>query len=190
MRLLWLIALAALVAGCTEASIPNDADPADPLESDQLPDGSGDTSQPAQGFAPQEGRYEAHGRNVSLVVSLMPCEAGHCITAVATNEGSGPLHVSSICVEPFSDAMARDGAAVQHREAAFHCEAFGTETFASQAMLTWSASWDEQVWSDDGPEPAPQGAYDWTVSFRAYEDADGGAPIDVEVKFPVVVGAT
>lgn len=190
MRLMWLIAAAALLAGCTQADDPAQAlDPADP-RSDQLPDGSGDTSEPANGFAPQEGRYEEHAGDLSIVVVLEPCEAGHCITAVATNEGVSDLHVSDICVGPFSDAMAQADVLVQHREAAFHCEAFGTEVFPPGAQLSWSATWDEQVWSDDGPGPAPQGSYDWTVSFRAYAEAEGGEPLDVEATFPVVVGAT
>lgn len=192
------VAIAVFAAGCITA--PDDAGPEDgddagtsPADDDAMPGSDDDT--PGNSFAPQEDHDEAQdddARGLWLSADLVTCQEGYCINATAGNAGPATYHVSSICVTPWSERMEKEGDAVQHREPIFHCLAFGTEPFIPGEERAYKSTWDGRLW-DEAAEayvPAPEGAYQWMVAFRAYEDADGGSPHDLEISFTVVIGAT
>lgn len=183
----WLVALALLLAGCAET---------DPADGDQLPDGTGgDNDAVDPGFAPQEEHDEATDPGAPGLVlegDMFPCDEGFCIDAEARNEGDEAYHVSSICVSPWSERMERDGQAVAHRQPMAHCLAFGTAPFEPLDTLRTDFSWSATVWDaeEERFQPAPGGAYQWIVTFRAYDEDDGAGAHDLETTFTVVVGET
>lgn len=177
-----VLPLLLLLAGCAE---PGGEDP----DGGPGPDGPGPGT---PGFAPQRHHAEDARDGLRAEGDLYECGGGFCVDARAANEGDRTYHVSSICVPPWSDAMARDGAAVQHREPMAHCAAFGTEPMAPGDDREVNVTWDGRLWDDaEGRlEPAPQGAYVWSLTFHAYGEADGGGPVSLVLEFPVVVGPT
>lgn len=173
----WSLAVAAclLLAGCAE-----------PDAGDEGPDDG------AGGFAPQHHHAEAARAGLRAEGDLVPCDGGFCVDARAWNDGETTYHVSSVCVPPWTERMTRDGETVQHREPMAYCAAFGTQPFPPGDEDVVNVTWDGRVW-DDGDqrmEPAPPGAYVWSLTFRAYEGPDGGGPVDLVLEFPVVVGQT
>ena len=180
MRWSLVVAACLLLAGCAE-----------PGAGDEGTD-SGDGGGAGGGLAPQHHHAEAAEAGLRAEGDLSPCDGGFCIDARAWNDVGETFHVSSQCVPPWSERMARDGGTVQHREPMAYCAMFATEPFPPGASQAINASWDGRVWDDGAQrtEPAPQGAYVWSLTFRAYRDADGGGPVDLVLEFPVVVGAT
>lgn len=175
-RALHLLLVAAfLLAGC--AGTPDDA-------------GGG-----GSGFAPQSGHDEdtdPAAPGLVLEGDLRECEAGVCVDAEARNEGEATYHISDFCVPPWSESMQRDGEGVQHREPMAHCLGFGTEPFGPGDVITHNTSWDGTLWDADSESyhDAPQGAYQWTINFRAWEDGQGGDAHDLAITFTVIVGET
>lgn len=181
-----LLALTAL-AGCTapdDGTLPEGSLPTDP---------NADTSEPANGFAPQTGQGEDVDGDLALVATLRQCDAGFCIDAVATNEGSEPAYVSNICVTPHGERLEENGDVVQHREPYAVCQAWGVREWAANEQIPFELEWDGTLWNDEAQkyEPAPDGtAYEWFATFTAYRDQDGGAPVQLEVGIPVIIGET
>jgi hypothetical protein len=110
------------------------------------------------------------------------------VRAVASNEGPQTYRVSSVCVPPWMESMAKDGAAVQKDEPMAHCAAFGTAPFAPGERLEANFTWDQNLWGSGVSEQAPQGGYDWTITFTAYTDEDGGGAVRLDLTFHVLVG--
>ncbi len=149
-------------------------------------------SEPRPGIAPQEGFDEDTRNGLHLEGRMLPCEAGHCIEATASNEGSEPVHVSNICTQPFHDRMERDGKMVQHKEPMATCAAFGTRPMEPGEQIDFGFEWDGTVWGDERQQSvaAPQGAYQWSAHFQAWTEEGGGDTIELAIEFAVVVGPT
>lgn len=175
-----LLATAFLIAGCTTAPPSDGLPPEDTRPAD------------GEGFAPQSHFDEDVHDGLHLSGTLSDCDIGFCLDVLAENEGTTTYHVSDICVTPWSDAMKQRDHAVQHREPTAHCLAFGTAPFEGGDSMTTTFVWNKTLWDDDQQKymDAPEDAYTWSVTFQAYEEADGAGPIDLTVEFPVIIGAT
>ncbi len=149
-----------------------------------------DGSEPAPGTSPDPDLVEDVEGPIGLVGSIRECDAGWCFNATATNEGSTAVHVSSICVPPFSESMTRDGEAIAHKEPMFYCAAFGTEPMAPGESRSVEFTWDQTVWDDEAGQtkPAPEGNYAWSVHFEAYEQSDGGGRHKATITDTITVG--
>ncbi len=186
MRLLVVLLLASVAfAGCAS---PNGLP-------DELPQDGGSTdnsSAPAPGFAPQQGFQEDIEGDLHLASWFAACDAGYCINATATNEGSTSYHVSNICVPPHDDRMERDGERVEPREPRFYCQAFGLREWTAGEDIEFAYTWDGKLWDDERGQmvAAPEGAYQWTILFHAYDQQDGGDKITLEVTHTVIIGET
>ncbi len=177
-----------LMSGCTAPIEGSDDDlPPKPDEP-----GSGGTSSPGPGFAPQSGFSEDHEEGLHLSVQFEACKSTYCLDGLAENEGTVTYYVSNICVSPFSDKMESEGKTVQQREPVAHCEAFGLAPFKPGATMTANMTWDGQLWNEETGEleEAPQGSYQWTMVFEAYEHENGGEKIVLEATVNVIMGET
>lgn len=165
--------LAVAFAGCTDAP------------------GADETSMPGNGFAPQEGNQGASDDRASLSGQFSTCDAGFCIDAVATNEGE-PIYVSDICVTPWTESMAQGGKAVQKSEPMAVCMAFGVRPMETNEQLEANFTWDGRLWDDDAQayKDAPEGDYVWSIQFTYYTGSNGEGRNQLELDFPVVIGAT
>lgn len=175
MRIMMATILALALAGCMDPEAIDDAG-----------------SQPVPGIAPQEGHAEDTQGDLHLSAVLSTCDAGFCINATASNEGSDPAYVSNICQPPHHDSMARDGESVQPREPRYYCQAFGLGAWEPNEQIEFGYEWDGRLWDDDQGKmvEAPQGAYQWSIHFRAYDSESGGDHTDLSVTFTVVIGPT
>ncbi len=167
MRSALLVAVAVLMAGCIQGgssgSEPGSQLGASPESSVTSPDGA-----------------------VSLRGSVVPCDAGFCLNATATNEGTQAVHISNMCVPPFRESMHRGDAQVQHREPIFHCAAFGTEPLEPGAQRHYESTWDGRLWNE-GYEDAPAGTYTWKLTFQYWSQADGGQANELTLPFEIAV---
>lgn len=186
MRLLLLLAIPFLLAGCTDTGAPSDTLPTDP--------GPSEPSQPGNGFAPQTGHQEESNDHVSLVGDLYAegCAEMFCIDAVATNEGSEPVYISNICVSPWSETMADEHGDVQKTEPYAVCLAWGVRAMEPGEQVEANFTWDGRLWDSDAEEyrDAPQGSYTWSIHFDHYGDDGGGDRDRLTIDFPVIIGPT
>lgn len=186
MRLLLILAIPFLLAGCADT----DAPPADTLPTDP---GPSEPSQPGPGFAPQTGHQESSSDAVSLVGDLYAegCDEMFCIDAVATNEG-GDVYVHDICITSWSESMLQRQSSVQKDEPMAHCEAWGVRAMDSQEQLEVAFTWDGRLWDDDAGEmrDAPEETYTWSIHFAYYTDNEGGGRTELSIDFPVIIGET
>ncbi len=183
LHLAYLVAASFLLAGCASTSDTVTG----PVDSD-----GASTPGPGQGFAPQTGFDEDIQGDLHLSVFLSTCEAGFCLRGLAENEGADTYHVSNICVSPFSDAMKRQGEPVYPREPQAVCEAFGTAPFAPGASMEANFTWDQKLWDQESEsmQDAPEGPYQWSMIFDAYEHANGGDRVTLTATVTVIVGET
>lgn len=105
---------------------------------------------------------------ISIASSLEAHDAGWTMRANATNAGPHTYKISAICSPNWTEAMSRDGKAVEHREPAFQCEADGVRDWVPGESLTFEATWDGTLW-DDGYTPARAGDYIWVASVHTLE---------------------
>lgn len=179
---LWL--LAAAFAGCLD--VP------EPFENEAGP--PGDASTPGPGFAPQEGRQETSDDAVSLVGDLRvdDCDAAFCIHAVATNENAAAMYVNNVCTTPWSEALHQDSKPIHKSEPMATCAAWGVRPVEAGEQLHANFTWDGSIWDDDAQtyRDAPDGAYTWSIQFSYHASSDGGDRRELEMAFPVVIGAT
>ena len=186
--LLAAMLLTAALAGCVVEEDPGGDGPAPTGGSTSTPT----TSPPGggQGFAPQQGT--AHGEHAGIEVHVRweACEAGFCANATATNNGTATVQVSSICQSPWTDRMARDGQPVRHREDQAMCLAYGRAPFAPGDTRHADLSWDATVHPDGDAkgEPAPEGAYTWSIVFW-WEDA-AGTRSEAAADIHLIIGET
>lgn len=180
--------LAMLLAGCTMGS-SDEPGTSNPTTSPAPP--SSTPSNP--GFAPQEGVSSNTTHGVRLDATWETCDDGFCANVTARNVGSKTYQVSSICESPWFDRMARDGEPVHHRPMQAICLAYGRAPFEPGDEATTQFTWDGQVWQEGGSqeraEPAPQGAYQWTLGFW-FEEQEGGPRMESKVTLDLVVGPT
>ena len=114
-RTLFLALLAVAFAGCTQSSYENEA----------LPPDADDTSMPADGFAPQEGRQDTGDEHVSFVGELStgcPADERFCIYLTATNEGSSTLYVRTSQEGAFTESMKQRDSSVTKSEPMFYTQ--------------------------------------------------------------------
>ncbi len=181
-----LLACVVLLAGCAGANQPSSST-SETSSSSSL----SNTNPP--GFAVQSGHSEGEdgtAPGLLVVADMRVCEAGFCIHATANNSGPATYQVSNICVPPWSDTMTRDGKTVQHKEPMASCMAFGTGPMAPGTVLHANFTWDQTVWENGKAEPAPQGMYEWTITFTAYEGTGGDGRHDIRATVHVIVGET
>ena len=195
MRRLAALALAVLVAGCSQGDDPTppDADPNGPPHS-QAPTStttatssptptysSSPTSAPAPGVTLSAQHQEDEAMDATfpgLMVAGQLDVTGNVahFEAAANNFGQRTYRVSAICVAPWSEGMAGpDGTTAQHREPMATCAAFGLRDFPPGESIAFSAEWNGTLWSDgsDAFGPAPDGTYHWTARFQVYEGGSG-----------------
>ncbi|MGB1585475.1 MAG: hypothetical protein ACPHID_00320 [Thermoplasmatota archaeon] len=184
-RTLFLALLAVAFAGCTENAYENEA----------LPPDADDTSMPADGFAPQEGRQDTGDEHVSFVGELStgcPADERFCIYLTATNEGSSTLYVRTSQEGAFTESMKQRDSAVTKSEPMFYTQEWTVAALAPGEELETYVSWDGRLWDEDAQEyrDAPQDNYTWSVHFTYFEDADGSGSQQLSLDFPVVIGST
>jgi hypothetical protein len=180
MKLAWALAGLLLLAGCVAPETTNGSD-------------DGASSGGSNGLLPQEhdtNTSDPKAPGVVLEGSLKECDEGLCIDAIARNEGPHTYQISSICVDPWDDRMEQDGEPVWHREPMAVCLAFGVKPFAPGDEVRFEATWNGTLWDDGTYVDAPPGSYDWIAQFTLYEGDDGDGRHDLELVFPVVIGAT
>ena len=198
-RVVPLLLLSAFLAGCAADQEPESDDPAMGMpvpssgvdDTETLPE---DTSEPTNGFAPQQGHQEAASDDVSLVGDFFVEECGdaYCIHAKATNEGGADRFVSDICVSPWSETMQQRDSEVQKSEPYAVCMAWGLRPFEPGESVEMDFTWDGRLWDDDAQEyrSAPEDSYTWSIHFRYYDQDDGSGGETLTVAFPVIVGET
>lgn len=176
-----LVALVALLAGCTD-------------DAQRLPPGSSDdTSQPTgEGFAPigqqkSAGNLDTPGVEVSGTMDT--CEAGFCIDATASNDGPDSYHTTHGNPDSWSDRLEKDGKVVTHRESGISMPAFSDEAFEPGDVEHVSLAWDGRIEGSDGRmQAAPDGAYTWVLVFHYYDEPAAEGRHTIEVAFDVIVG--
>lgn len=189
-RLLPVLAVVLVaLAGCTtpdEDAVPSDtATPSATTSSGAstaTSSGSGTTFPP---YEPPAGWTEApaHPEYPGLHLAARATGNGRDfhVEATAANDGPQTYKVSSICVDPWSEAMRRDGQRVQHEGPRVACAAWGVAPFRPGERLSYSGDWNGTQWSDSGGmgsySPVPAGDYVWSVGFSVYR---GGQPDDME----------
>ncbi len=147
---------------------------------------------PGQGFAPQTGHAEDAKGDLMLVGDLSECDAGFCVAAVATNNGTESAFVSDLCQPAVSDRMESESGPVLHREPVFFCQAFSLREWAPGEEIPFELEWDGRLWNDEASayEDAPQGVYQWHIEFKSYQVMAGGDSTELVIAFTVVIGAT
>jgi hypothetical protein len=188
MKLAWALAGLLLLAGCVAPENPDGNDNgAIPTPPHNGAPGNG------QGLLPQEHETNATDPRVPGVIlegTMEACPAGFCLDAIARNQGPHTYQISSICVDPWGDRMEADGQHVHHREPMAVCLAFGVKPFAPGDEVPFQATWNGTLWDDGVYVEAPQGSYDWIAHFTLFEGDDGEGRHDLELVFPVIIGAT
>ena len=109
----------------------------------------------------------------------------------ANNFGERTYKVSSICVQPWSEAMQGPSGTAQHRQPVATCAAFGLREFPPGESLPFSATWNGTLWTEDGYAPAPAGTYTWSATFHVYSGGEGASYDDdarLTLEFQVTVG--
>jgi hypothetical protein len=168
MRPLLLLALLALLSGCV------------------LPD---EAEQPHRVGPVQKTATNANFPG--LVVDAVYTANGtlHTIEATARNHGPRTYHVSSICAPVWTDVVRTDAGERVWPPPQVVCLAFGTKPFPPHEHLSTSVTWEERAWDaqTEREGSAPKGAYEWTLTFHASKDAEGGLGPAATVTFPVHV---
>lgn len=99
------------------------------------------------------------------------------IEAAANNMGERAYRIpDGTCQKPWSESMAGpSGQAVQHRQPAATCAAFGLKELAARDFVATALTWDGTVWDATAGRfvAAPSGSYVWTVAFDVYSGGSG-----------------
>lgn len=185
MRALAAIALAVLLSGCV--LVKEDTGDEGDQAGDPMP--TGGNGGPGQGFAPQQGTAHGSNHGIELDVAWRACEAGFCANATATNRGDVPVSISNICVPPWAERMRKDGQEVQHQEGRAYCAAYGVRDFEPGEKAYADFTWDQRIWDGVESQPAPQGAYRWTIAFW-WQDQATQERREVTADIDLVVGET
>lgn len=99
------------------------------------------------------------------------------LTALAENRGPLTYKVSSVCVPPWTDAMAGRFGEVHPHGPVGYCHAFGLRDFGPGESIPFEAEWDGRLWDlqEERFVRAEAGTYEWTASLEMYAQCVGSA---------------